>query len=440
VTRAGCVVVGGGPAGLAAARWLTDRAIPVTVLEAESSVGGRTRSEIHEGFVLDRGAAFLTSFYPRTLELVGRSALELTCPALHPGRSTEKQYLATPAGLMPHDIGTPRGLLRFPLLSAREKAATVTAILRLCCGRSTHIADPFSLSRHDTEDAFSWGRRWFGKGPYEFVVRSAIEPFFFYSTEEVSAAVPRALLRHALRWRLLTPVAGMGSLCAALAGDLDVRLDHRVRTVRSDSSGIVVEHSRGETRADTAIIAVPAHVLESLAIPISAADAADIGSAQYIPNVRLYLGYRHHRPELRAPAVTPAGPGRHAIAGITSMSQWIPTRVPRGQEVVAISARAWRSRDLIGLPEEEVARELLRDCAALGIELPTPEWTVVFSEPMAIVLPRPGHFRRMVAFLTRSRRGIRFAGDWLTGSTIEGAVYTGQLAAEAAWRELRDAR
>ena len=42
----------------------------------------------------------------------------------------------------------------------------------------------------------------------------------------------------------------------------------------------------------------------------------------------------------------------------------------------------------------------------------------------------PGHYRRMAAFLRRPRKRLLYAGDWLTGSTIEGAVRTGVSAAE----------
>jgi predicted NAD/FAD-dependent oxidoreductase len=434
VTPAACAVVGAGPAGLAAARWLAERGLPVTVLEALPDVGGRTRSELHEGFVLDRGAAFLTSFYPRTLALARRHGVPLIRPGIHPGRSPQGQHLATPAGLVPHQLGSPGGLARFPLLPARDKARTVAALLRLCLGRRAHIADPFSMARHDTEDGRRWGRRWFGAQGYEYVVRTAVEPFFFYGAEEASAAVPRTLLRHAVGWRLMTPADGMGSLCRALAEGLDVRCDHRVRVIRREGSGYVLEHGHGSTRAAAVIVAVPAQALPELAAPMSAADAADAAAVAYVPNVRLYLGYRR-RVALRPPAVTPAGPGRHPIAGITALSHWIPGRVPAGHEVVGISARGWRSRELAGSPCRTVARELLADCAALGVDVPEPDWTVVFREPAAIVVPGPGHFRRAAGFLSRARRGIHFAGDWLTGSTIEGAVRTGQLAAAAVARE-----
>ncbi|WP_326599422.1 FAD-dependent oxidoreductase [Streptomyces sp. NBC_01803] len=50
------VVIGGGPAGLAAAHHLSTAGLTVTVLEAEDRIGGRMATEHRDGFRLDRAA------------------------------------------------------------------------------------------------------------------------------------------------------------------------------------------------------------------------------------------------------------------------------------------------------------------------------------------------------------------------------------------------
>jgi protoporphyrinogen/coproporphyrinogen III oxidase len=64
-----CVVIGAGMAGLSAAWRLERLGISTRVLEAESFVGGRTRSVTIEGCRINTGAAFFTSFYDETLAL-----------------------------------------------------------------------------------------------------------------------------------------------------------------------------------------------------------------------------------------------------------------------------------------------------------------------------------------------------------------------------------
>jgi glycine/D-amino acid oxidase-like deaminating enzyme len=53
------LVVGGGVAGLACARKLREGGLEVLVLEGSDAVGGRTRTDEHDGFRLDRGFHFV---------------------------------------------------------------------------------------------------------------------------------------------------------------------------------------------------------------------------------------------------------------------------------------------------------------------------------------------------------------------------------------------
>src|SRR5690606_20820942 len=58
------VVVGAGLAGLACATTLHRAGRPVRVLEAADGVGGRVRTDIVDGFRLDRGFQVLLTAYP----------------------------------------------------------------------------------------------------------------------------------------------------------------------------------------------------------------------------------------------------------------------------------------------------------------------------------------------------------------------------------------
>ncbi|MFM2091959.1 MAG: hypothetical protein RLZZ127_2448 [Planctomycetota bacterium] len=73
------IVIGAGVAGLACARALHRAGRPVQVLEAESAIGGRVRTEVVDGFRLDRGFQVLLEGDP-----VVRSELDLD--ALRPAR------------------------------------------------------------------------------------------------------------------------------------------------------------------------------------------------------------------------------------------------------------------------------------------------------------------------------------------------------------------
>src|SRR4051794_25022037 len=81
--RTDIVVVGAGLAGLSAARTLTDAGRDVLVLEASDRVGGRVRTDVVDGFRLDRGFQVALTAYPELTRQFDLAALDLR--AFEPG-------------------------------------------------------------------------------------------------------------------------------------------------------------------------------------------------------------------------------------------------------------------------------------------------------------------------------------------------------------------
>ena len=71
------VVIGAGLAGLRCAAVLAERGLEVVVLEAADAVGGRQRTDIVDGFRLDRGFQVLNPAYPALRRSVDLDALAL---------------------------------------------------------------------------------------------------------------------------------------------------------------------------------------------------------------------------------------------------------------------------------------------------------------------------------------------------------------------------
>ncbi len=71
------VVVGGGLAGLVAAGHLAEAGAAVTLLERESTVGGRVRTHHEDGFTFDRGFQVLFTAYPSVRRELDVDALDL---------------------------------------------------------------------------------------------------------------------------------------------------------------------------------------------------------------------------------------------------------------------------------------------------------------------------------------------------------------------------
>lgn len=356
---------------------------------------------------------------------------------IHPSRAGHRREMVTPHGRIPFRPSSPVGFLRFPPVPAAQKLRVLAALLRLLPERGLHVADPRSQLHLDGEDAERWARRELGDEACDYLVRTAYEPFFYIEAARVSAATVRALIRHSLDWSAVTPAAGMGSFCDALAARLDVRTSAPVRRVARTARGWRLEYDGGELDAGAVIVAAPAPDALALDAPIAAADARDLAAIDYEACTSVFLGY-DEPPRLASPSTTVGGPGRHALVGLTALAAGgTPGLIAPGRDVVAVLAMGWRSRELHGRADGEVVRALMEDARELGVDLPTPAWSLVFARRLATVVTSPGLLARVVAFDDRPRAGLHYAGDWLAGlSTVEGAVRSGLRAAGRVAREL----
>ncbi len=73
----GVVVVGGGLAGLCCGRELARRGVPFLILEASDGVGGRVRTDVVDGFRLDRGFQIYLTAYPEGKRVLDYPGLDL---------------------------------------------------------------------------------------------------------------------------------------------------------------------------------------------------------------------------------------------------------------------------------------------------------------------------------------------------------------------------
>ena len=64
-------------AGLSCGIHLHKAGVPVTILEASDGVGGRVRTDVVDGFRLDRGFQIYLTSYPTAQEMLDYDALDL---------------------------------------------------------------------------------------------------------------------------------------------------------------------------------------------------------------------------------------------------------------------------------------------------------------------------------------------------------------------------
>jgi len=208
-------VVGGGMAGLAAARTLAGAGFQVVLFERETRLGGRVVSLDLGPGVVDAGASHIWTFYGRTIWWLERCGL---LPSLRdaPGQGSLPLRARDLPGVARAALDVARWWprLRFerPELAARLDRGTIASY----AGR--HLRPEFV--DHALRPAFEWSA--------------------FCSLEELSQVLLLQAGRLYLRARPLVLEGGVGRLPQAMAEGVEVRLGAagEVRRIRGSAQGV----------------------------------------------------------------------------------------------------------------------------------------------------------------------------------------------------------
>jgi phytoene dehydrogenase-like protein len=145
--RVDVAVVGGGLAGLSAARTLQAAGRSVVVLEVSDGVGGRVRTDVVDGFRLDRGFQVLLTAYPEVARQLDLAALN-PC-AFEPGSMV---WL----GRRRYTIGDPTRRPGMLVASALAPIGSVTDKVRLAgLLHRLRTADPVALLHREDVSTFT---------------------------------------------------------------------------------------------------------------------------------------------------------------------------------------------------------------------------------------------------------------------------------------------
>jgi monoamine oxidase len=399
--RVDVAIVGGGAAGIAAARELHNRARSVLLIEALSSLGGRARTRVVEGLPLDLG-----------------------CGWLHSARRNPLAAVAERQG---------QWLDRSPSAWHRQL-------------RNLHFSPQ---EQHDAWEAFSrLGDRLRDSPPVSDCVADALEredrwrPFidgvssFINGTEldQLSVADYLAYEDAATddNWRLPD---GYGTFIVGLAAGVPLALETHVSSIDLGTEGVVLETTRGTVRARAAIVAVPTSVLAAGAIRFPTAVDEHLQAATRLPlglADKVYLS-------LADPDAVP--PESHLLGRLDRAATGSYYLRPFGRPLIecylggacaqaleeegAAAAVAFAIEELRGLLGADFARAL-KPLAVTGW---AHEPTIQGSYSHAL----PGHAGARAVLAHPVNERLCFAGEACSQtdfSTAHGAWLSGQAAAE----------
>lgn len=225
------MVVGAGLSGLACARWLVASGMSVVVLEAADEVGGRVRTDLVDGFRLDRGFQVLNPAYPALRDTVNLDRLNLSSflAGALVSIGTKRHLVADPRRY-------PKGLLstlRAPVGSPAGKVRLATMALQIA--RRDQQGD-LSLTEATTAEALQ--RRGIEQTTIETLLRPFLSGVFLEDGLATSSRFFDFVLRSFVNGAPGLPEHGMAALPAEVARPLpEERFDSRPRPGRSRRGG-----------------------------------------------------------------------------------------------------------------------------------------------------------------------------------------------------------
>jgi len=432
------IVVGAGIAGLAAGHALSRQGFSVKILEAASRVGGRMTTDLVNGFVIDRGAQFLSSEYGLLRALARELGLEGSLQPTSPWSGVVRD--ARVRRIRAGDPFSPwrSGLLGFP--------AWLRLGWRLGRLARTQLARPLNdysqWSDCDIETADAWGRREFGPATTDYLIEPLLQGFYFQETETTSRALAQAVLAFgAHRSQTLAMAGGLGRLPTALAATLDVSLATPVIALSVGSDAVTVVTNEAQLVADHVVLATTAPVANRL-FPTSDVLERSLLATACSANLNLAL---MTRPEFRLPDSLGAVYGllvprweRRQVAAIGIESNKCRDRAARG-ELFNVMLAGNSSRDLMAWPEAEIVAAVLPEVEHLLPGISAQITAVrIYRWPEAEPLSPVGRAQRVRRYRERIVAApcprVLLAGDYLSMPFTEGAAESGIWAAQTIMR------
>jgi phytoene dehydrogenase-like protein len=391
-------IVGAGLAGLCCARRLFQCGISFQIIEASDAVGGRVRTDMVEGFRLDRGFQIYLPSYPE-----GRKILDYEALDLKPFARGAKIWL----GGRFHRVADPRAEFLTALSSLANPIGSVADKFRLA-----RFVGALAKPQPETS-TLELLQNVGGFSPA--IIDRLFKPFlggvFLEPELSTRSEFGQFVLKQFVAGAGAIPALGMQQIPEQLARNLPqaaIRLQTRVQSFEPGE----ITLQTGEKLATRAIV-LATEADEAFRLGRSSEKA----TTQWNSTANLYFAAPFREAE---PILHLDGEGQGPLNSAVVMSAASPAYAPMGQSLISCST--------IGLPEiddeelEKAARVQLTNW--FGVEVQ--DWRLLKIYRIAKALPR----QRLEDLRTRnsipfSRPGLYTCGDYRVNSSINGAMLSG---------------
>jgi phytoene dehydrogenase-like protein len=418
------VIIGAGLAGLNCALSLEAAGVPVTLLEANDKPGGRVRTDMVEGFRLDRGFQVMLTAYPDAQRLLDYTALHLK--RFEPGalvwHGGKFHRFADP---FRNPLGAAR-LLFDPIVPLSDKLQVAKLRARVQRGSWEEI---FARPEKTTRDyllAVPFG-------PY--IIERFFEPFFG------GVFLERELVTSCRFFEFLFRMFSVGDTVVPAAGmqQIPFQLEARLRPGTLVTGARVSKVTRNGRTFSVEIEGKP--TLDAGAVVLAV--AGNEGNALLkgvggwsVPEVRAWNNttafcYAAQQAPVNEPILLLNGEGPSAgpVNHVAVMSVVSPEYAPPGSHLVVAS--------VVGESPAESAALVRLD---LGVRAHltkwfgpvVAKWRMLRSYPLAYALPQQRHAEwEQAAVRLAGTGGVYLCGDFRETASIQGALASGRRAAAA---------
>ncbi len=426
-------VVGGGISGLVAAYTLKNAGIKATVFERASFPGGRMSSDAVDGYVIDRGAYTIPSFYTELntfLAGIGRKRDLVETPSTSSTFRYGREYSFT--------LGSPTGLLKYRLLSVKNKMDVVKIMHHAqIMGKALDLSSPTAQSfQLEKQSASEYLLQRYNRDLLELFAYPLFSELFLGNPEFNSELALLSMLGNPAVFNIDAFENGMGSLPEYLAGTLDVRLNTPVsRIERVCDKGYEIE-SGGEnktvSRCDAVILAAPLPGLADILVDASMELKASMKDITYTPAIVTAWGLER-RDAGRSMINNYLRNETKLISTVVFDHLKSARRVPAGKGLVTVVLKEAASRDLYEASEARIQSEVLAEMEKV---LPSFGRRVTFSRMYrwehAVLQFPPGALQKkqaMKKMFSEQLENIHVASDSFYRTSIETCLQTGLKAA-----------